>query len=69
MDRFAASARVNQYERGKHVPDFSTASRLADVLGVPVTYLFADDDELAELILLYARAARPIRSRVQRLLS
>ena len=51
MDEFSASARMNQYERGVHVPDFGTLERLARVLGVPVPYFYARDDVLAELIL------------------
>lgn len=69
MDRFSASARVNQYERDKHVPDFATAGRLAAVLDVPVTFLFANDDEIADLILSYTRASRSARLRVRKLLS
>ena len=68
IDEFSASSRINQYERNKHVPDFSIAKRLARALGVPVTYLYADDDEIAELILLYAKAAQPMRARVARIL-
>lgn len=29
IDQFVASARINQYERGKHVPDLLMAERLA----------------------------------------
>ena len=53
IDEFSASARINQYERGKHTPDFGTATALARVLAVPVAYLYCDDDLLAELIALY----------------
>ena len=56
IDEFSASPRINQYERDKHVPDYSTAQRLAKVLSIPVTYLYADDDELAEFILLFFTA-------------
>src|SRR6266496_5132019 len=49
----SASARVNQYERGKHWPDFGTATRLARVLQVPPAYFYAEDDALAELVLRY----------------
>jgi transcriptional regulator with XRE-family HTH domain len=41
IDPFAASARVNQYERGEHVPDLGTAARLARVLTVPAPFLYA----------------------------
>jgi transcriptional regulator with XRE-family HTH domain len=40
---------MNQYERGKHVPDLATIRRIAQALDVPVAYLFAEDD-LAEVI-------------------
>lgn len=51
IDPDSASARINQYEQGKHAPDFQTASRLAVCLQVPVEYLYALDDRVAELIL------------------
>ncbi|PMN91344.1 helix-turn-helix domain-containing protein [Enterovibrio norvegicus] len=51
MDLNTASARLNQYEKGKHAPDYQTAKRLADELGVPVAYLYCDDDVLADLLL------------------
>lgn len=51
IDRFVASARMNQYERGVHAPDFKTVIALAKVLQVPTAYLFCIEDELAELIL------------------
>lgn len=55
IDEYSASARINQYERGKHIPDFSTAERLASVLDVPLPYLYTRDDELARLILFFGR--------------
>jgi transcriptional regulator with XRE-family HTH domain len=51
LDEFSASARVNQYERAVHVPDYGTASRFALVLDIPVSYLFESDDTLANIIL------------------
>ena len=50
IDQFVASARINQYERGKHVPDLQTAQRLAAELHVPVSYLYEPEDDLADLI-------------------
>ena len=35
------------------MPDTNTLDKLCGVLGVPVAYLFCDDDGLAELISLY----------------
>ena len=54
IDEFSASARMNQYERGKHVPDLSTITRIAAALEIPVAYLFADDDRLARLIEVFS---------------
>ncbi|RLL49810.1 XRE family transcriptional regulator [Mariprofundus sp. EBB-1] len=50
IDEFSASPRMNQYERGKHTPDFSMLKKLAKVLGVPTAYFYADDDWLASAI-------------------
>lgn len=50
IDQFVASARINQYERGKHIPDLLTAQRLAAELGVPVSFLYEPDDDLAALL-------------------
>ncbi|MDC5558429.1 XRE family transcriptional regulator [Acinetobacter seifertii] len=50
IDESSASARMNQYERGKHVPDFLVASRIAEVLELPTAYFYIEDDLLAEII-------------------
>ncbi len=50
IDESSASARINQYERGKHAPDYLTVCNLGKVLGVPAAYFYAEDDTLAELI-------------------
>ncbi len=55
IDQFVASARINQYERAKHMPDMQTAERLAKQLHVPVSYLFEPNDELAALLRVAAR--------------
>lgn len=48
------SSRVTRYELGTSEPDFATASKLAKELGVPLAYLLADNDALAEIILAAA---------------
>lgn len=53
IDEFSASARMNQYETGKHHPDLKTIERLCAVLRVPVAFLYCDDDSLAEIIASY----------------
>lgn len=66
IDEFAASARMNRYELGVHQPDFDTAGRLAKVLRVPIAYFFADDDRLADLILVFSRLPRHRQDAISR---
>ena len=54
IDPSSASPRINQYESGKHMPDFRIAARLAECLDVPVTYLYAEDERLAAMILAFS---------------
>ncbi|MGM3189014.1 MULTISPECIES: helix-turn-helix domain-containing protein [Pectobacteriaceae] len=53
IDEAMASARMNQYERGIHTPDFELACRLAAVLHVPACYFYTVEDDLAEMILSF----------------
>ncbi len=50
MEQSSASARMNQYEKGKHAPDYQTMQLIAAELGLPVAYFYCDDELLAELI-------------------
>ncbi|EAA4708188.1 helix-turn-helix transcriptional regulator [Salmonella enterica] len=59
IDEATASARMNQYERGTHSPDFSLACKFAEVLKIPACYLYTVEDDLAEIILNYAEQHRP----------
>ena len=51
IEEFTASARMNQYEKNKHHPDFGTVKRIARVLKVPTAYFYAEEDALAQAIL------------------
>lgn len=55
LDEFVSSARMNQYETGKHVPDFVTLKNIALVLKLPTAYFYCDENRLADLIRQYAR--------------
>jgi transcriptional regulator with XRE-family HTH domain len=68
IDEFSSSARVNQYETGKHVPDLQTAEKMAEVLGVPAAFFYARDDQLAEVIRLFGKLDKNIRSKAVELL-
>ncbi|WP_083298854.1 MULTISPECIES: helix-turn-helix transcriptional regulator [Stenotrophomonas] len=50
-----AGVRINRYERAVHNCDIETAQRIASVLGVSVAYLYAETDDLAELIRQFSR--------------
>ena len=49
-----AAPRINQYENGVHEPKVETAQALADALGIPPAFLYTPDEELAELLLVWA---------------
>ncbi|MGF7409182.1 helix-turn-helix domain-containing protein [Providencia alcalifaciens] len=53
IDEASASARMNQYEKGKHTPDFNTVQKFAKVLNIPVPYFYTEDDLIAEIIIIY----------------
>jgi transcriptional regulator with XRE-family HTH domain len=58
LDEFVASTRINRYEVGVHEPDVGMARRLAKVLNVPLPYLYAEDDVMAEMILAFSRMSQ-----------
>jgi transcriptional regulator with XRE-family HTH domain len=64
IDAFSASARINQYERGKHMPDLQTLTRLAAVMGVPVPYFYCQDAELAAVIVKFAALGKAQRKKL-----
>jgi transcriptional regulator with XRE-family HTH domain len=64
MDAFSASARMNHYEKGRHTPDYSMLKRIAQVLKLPVAYFYADSDELAHWIVLFAQLKKSERVKI-----
>lgn len=44
---------MNQYETGKYAPDFFMAKKIAEVLDVPATYFYTEDDLMAEMVLKF----------------
>lgn len=51
VDQNSASARLNQYETGKHSPDFGMLQRLSEVLNVPVEFFYTANETTAKLII------------------
>lgn len=55
IDQFVASARMNQYETGKHVPNYTVIVKIADFLKIPESFFYTIEDDLAEIIRTYGR--------------
>lgn len=58
LDEFVASPRINRYEAGVHQPALAIQQQLAAVLGLPLAYFYAEDDELAQLIARFKPSCR-----------
>jgi transcriptional regulator with XRE-family HTH domain len=64
IDESASRARISRYELGTHEPPVKTARLIAQVLGVPLAYLFCDDDAVAELLVRLHQRDASVVSRV-----
>ncbi|CAB3753040.1 helix-turn-helix domain-containing protein [Paraburkholderia solisilvae] len=64
VDETAAATRISRYETGDRAPAHEIAALLADALGVPAAYLYADDDTTARLLLALGRLRAKDRTRV-----
>lgn len=58
------AARINSYEQQARLPSVESASELAKALNVPLAFLFAETDDLAEWILAYSRLDPKEREKV-----
>jgi transcriptional regulator with XRE-family HTH domain len=63
LGKRVGSTRINRYEQQVSLCDMETASKIARELGVPLAYLFAESDDLAELILAYAQLSKADRAK------
>ena len=50
LDEETASARISRYETGVHEPQIAIARSIAEVLKVPLAYLYCDEEDLASII-------------------
>lgn len=57
LDKKLASSRVNRYENETSGIDLDGLGKLAEVLGVPMAYLVAEDEAIAEIILALSKMA------------
>lgn len=53
IDEFTASARMNQYEKGKHLPSYELLTRCGSILDVPVEFFYTVSDDTAEMLLFF----------------
>ncbi len=51
IDESSSRARISRYELGVHEPPVPTARAIADALGVPLAYLYCEEDKVAALLL------------------
>ncbi len=51
IDESSARARISRYELGVHEPPLPTVRLIAEALGVPMIYLYCEDDAIASLLL------------------
>ncbi|WMQ73903.1 MAG: hypothetical protein GPOALKHO_000921 [Sodalis sp.] len=65
IDEFVASTRINRYyEEGAHEVNIQIAqylAYLATALGVPLSYLYTEDDKLVEFMLIFLALPKPGR--------
>lgn len=66
LDETTSSARISRYETGVHEPPIATARLLALELGVPLAFLYCDDDDLAAALLNLASLSATERRRLLR---
>lgn len=63
-DKANGSVRINRYEREVNRADMDTAAALAKALHVPLAYLFAEDDDQADMLLAFAKLSKAERSKL-----
>ena len=69
IDEDNASAKMNQYEQGIHIPKFPRLKDLAKALNVPAAYFYAESDELADLLYAYGKLSNKNRQAITKLVS
>ena len=63
-DKANGSVRINRYEQEVNRADMDTAAALAQALEVPLAYLFAEEDDQAEMLLAFAKLSKSARSKL-----
>jgi transcriptional regulator with XRE-family HTH domain len=63
-DKANGSVRINRYEQQVNRADMDTAAMLATALDVPLAYLFAEQDDQAEMLLAFAQLSKSERTKL-----
>lgn len=63
-DKASGSVRINRYEQQVNRADMDAAAALARALNVPLAFLFAEEDDQAELLLAFSKLSKTDRARV-----
>lgn len=50
LDESSSRARISRYELGNHEPQLGTARNISKALGVPLAYLYCEENDVAELL-------------------
>lgn len=48
-----AAVRINRYEKAVHDADLATAQKVAQAMGLPLAYFYAETDTMAEAIVAF----------------
>ncbi|WP_333855367.1 helix-turn-helix domain-containing protein [Leclercia sp.] len=64
IDEFAASTRINRYEKGVHQANIEVVQQLSAVLEVPLAYFYTEDDDLASLLLNWMKMDAEKKKRI-----
>ena len=66
IDESSSRARISRYELGVHEPAIATARLIAGALGVPLPYLYCEDDAVAQLLEALHQLSKEQRARMAR---
>ena len=61
LDESSARARISRYELGVHEPPFATVKLLAGVLDVPPPYMYCEEQDIADLLLVLHKTPSKVR--------
>jgi len=64
LGKRVGSTRINRYERLASLCDMETAAAIARVLDVPLPFLFAETDDMAQMILAFDLLSKADRTKV-----